>query len=172
MDKLKQFIHNNREGFDAEELPAGHITRFEKKLYNKRNIGKIYCLYALAVAASVAVLVMLTLPFYGSKHQKLPVASCTIANDIDNLQLYYTMQINEVVRQIEAFEPGKMTQAKELILQETARIQATNILFETAVVPTLPCNDQALYAMTQYYDTSLQSLSFMLRQMQQVRDIN
>lgn len=170
MDKLKQFINNNREAFDVEELPAGHELRFNEKLPNKQNSFRQYSLYVLATVASAALLIILIFPFLSNKHSKAPKDPCSTASDIKNLRLYYNIQMNEVIEQMEAFDPGNNKEAKRQLLEESARVMAASKLFEENVIPKLPCSEEALYAMTQHYSTSLQSLNFMLEQMEDTID--
>lgn len=167
MDKLKQFISDNREAFDRMELPKGHQLRFEQKLPHRRNSFRRYSLYALAAAASVAILIVFTLPFRGVERSMMQrTVTCHTAAEIDNLRLYYNMQMNEVIAQMEAFNPGENEVEKKQLLEESARVMEASKRFEEAVIPQLPCAQETLYAMTQHYTTSLQSLNFMLRQME------
>lgn len=167
MDRLKQFISDNREAFERMELSEGHELRFEQKLPHRRNPFRRYSLYALAAAASVALLIVFTLPFRGVERAAMErTVTCQTAAEIDNLRIYYNMQMNEIIAQMEAFNPEKNEVEKEQLLEESAKVMAASKYFEEAVIPQLPCAQETLYAMTQHYSTSLRSLNFMLRQME------
>lgn len=170
MDKLKQFINDNREAFDTDQLLPDHKIRFERMLPRTRNNAKLYSLYALAVAASVAILIVFTLPFMTLERPANEGVICQTAKDIENLSTYYNMQMNEIVEQIKAFNPGNMTLEKQQIVQEAARVMAISKQFENTVMPQLPCSDETLFAMNQYYGTSIQSLNFMLFQMKNIKE--
>lgn len=173
MDKLKQYIQNNREMFDQEELPVGHELRFMQKLSRKRNRVKLFACYALAVAASVAVLIMSVFPFSEKKDPlSSDLATVTMTTEISELQLYYNMQMREIVDRIESFNPGNGTLEKQQVLKEAKRVLAMSKLFEESVVPQLPSFDETLFAMTQYYGTSIRSLNFMLEQMEKIQSFN
>lgn len=45
-----------------------------------------------------------------------------------------------------------------------------NYMFEETILPTLPCSNDGLFAMTQHYSNSLEGLTLMLKQMEQVTD--
>ncbi|WP_158712950.1 hypothetical protein [Parabacteroides pacaensis] len=167
MDKLKQFINLHRETFDSEELPVGHELRFEKKLFRKRNPFRQYSLYALTTAACVAILIILILPFSDTRRMGKQSIECQTAIEINNLRLYYNMQMHEIIDQMEAINPGKNKAAQELLLEESARVMEASKQFEETVIPQLPCAQETIYAMSQHYNTSLQSLNFMLQQMEE-----
>lgn len=171
MDKLKQFIDNNREAFDKEDLPAGHELRFEKRLPRHRNPFRQYSLYALSIAASVAMLLLLAIPFRGIDRQAAGKdVKCQTVIEIENLRLYYNMQMNEVIARMEAVDMGGNLLVKKQLLEESARVIQASRQFEEIVMPQLPCAQETLYAMTQHYGTSLQSLNFMLEQMEDVTE--
>lgn len=167
MDKLKQYIQNNREEFDREELPPGHEYRFMQKLSRKKSRVREIAWYAAAFAASVVILLLMALPFSGEKNS-LPsgVTSEARTVQINELQLYYTMQMQDVIDRIEAFNPGSGMLEKQQVLKEAKRVLAMSELFGESVVPQLPVSDETLFAVTQYYGTSLNSLNFMLEQIQ------
>ena len=58
----------------------------------------------------------------------------------------------------------------EELLQESKRILTDNYMFEETILPTLPCSNDGLFAMTQHYSNSLEGLTLMLKQMEQVTD--
>lgn len=170
MDKLKQFVNDNREAFDTDQLLPDHKIRFERMLPHTRNNARLYSIYALVVAASVAVLTVLALPFMELKRPANENISCQTAKDIENLNTYYNIQMNEVLEQIKAFNPGSMTLEKQQIVQEATRVITASKQFEDVVMPQLPCLDETLFAMNQYYSTSIQSLNFMLLQMKNIQE--
>ena len=62
-------------------------------------------------------------------------------------------------------EPAQKTTA-----QTCKRILTDNYMFEETILPTLPCSNDGLFAMTQHYSNSLEGLTLMLKQMEQVTD--
>lgn len=174
MDKLKKFIDNNRETFEDELLPAGHLDRFEQKLpkpHKRRAL--VFSLSAFAVAVSIALLFLLQLP--GGTHipaspSQANTQVCETEEEIEELRLYYNMQMHDVLSQMEALYKQDRTPGAAELLRETKRVLTDNYMFEETILPTLPCSNDGLFAMNQHYSNSLESLSFMLKQMERVND--
>lgn len=171
MDKLKDFIDKNRDAFDNDMLPEGHLERFIPKLPHSKRSKQIR-LYSLvgAIAAAVAMLVLvLDIPTDSGWNNPAEIAvSETDDHELKELRLYYNMQMNSVLSQMETLYKTNNTPGTAELIKETKRVLADNYMFEETVLPTLPSSNIGLYAMTQHYNTSLESLSFMLRQMQNV----
>lgn len=87
-------------------------------------------------------------------------------DEIKELCLYYNMQMNQVLSQMQVLYKKEQTPGASDLLKESKRILTDNFMFEETVLPTLPSSNIGLYAMTQHYNTSLESLSIMLRQME------
>lgn len=174
MDKLKHFIDTNREAFDDDLLPAGHLERFEQKLPAPRKSRiKLYSLCAFAAAACIAFLLLVRLPGGTTLPPQQPAtsasAACETKQEIEELRLYYNMQMNEVISQMQVLYKRQQTPGAEELLKETKRVLTDNYLFEETVLPTLPCSDDGLCAMNQHYSTSLESLNIMLEQMEKMK---
>lgn len=180
MDKLKNFIDTHRDAFDDEMLPEGHFGRFSQKLPESRQSKrfKIYTLGACLAAACAALFFLLhapesdpvSIPLDHSLQASEKTQHCQQKTEIDELRLYYNMQMNDVMARMEILNREQRTPGAAGLLKETHKVLTDNYMFETTVLPTLPCSDIGLFAMTQHYSNSLQSLSFMLKQMEY--DIN
>ena len=155
MDKLKNFIDANRDAFEEDEiLPEGHFERFEQKLPKPRkNRAALYSLSGLPEPA-----------------QKTTAQTCETQEEIEELRLYYNMQMNDVLAQMKKLYKQDRTPGAEELLQESKRILTDNYMFEETILPTLPCSNDGLFAMTQHYSNSLEGLTLMLKQMEQVTD--
>jgi hypothetical protein len=166
MDKLKQFIASRKEEFDDVTLPEGHFERFECKLPSSRKRRPVW-LYGFCGLAAACIAILLFV--------RLPVD--TLTNDgendvceIEELQWYYTMQMNEVLACMDTLyrqdrAPGEG--AVQLALA-TWRILNDNNRFEEQILPALPCSEDGLLAMNRHYGGSLESLRFMLEQMEHI----
>lgn len=178
MDKLKDFIDNNREAFEDEWLPEGHFERFEQKLPTES--GKkhkrhylLWCSYA--AVAVVALLLLLQLPggsTMPNSEQKATAQASQAKEEIDELQIYYRMQINDLMAQMEHLYKQQQTPGATELLKETKKILQDNYMFEETVLPVLPHSNDGVFAMTQHYNGSLESLNFMLKQMERITNEN
>lgn len=175
MDKLKDFIEANPEMFNDETLPEGHLERFEQKLTStssSKHFGKkqLYMIGAFVIAACFALLLILRIP--GESISPAPLEqqsalSCP-KEEIKELRIYYNMQINDVMARVEAIYKQDETPETIELLQATKQILQDNYMFEQTILPTLPCSNNGIFAMTQHYNNSLEGLSFMLKQMEKV----
>ncbi|WP_165154562.1 hypothetical protein [Parabacteroides sp. ZJ-118] len=174
MDKLKNFIDANRDAFEEDEmLPEGHLERFEQKLPKPRKNRAALYSCAFAIAASIALLLLFRLPGgtdMPEPVQKTTAQACETQEEIEGLRLYYDMQMNEVLAQMKKLYKQDRTPGAEELLQESKRILTDNYMFEETILPTLPCSDDGLFAMTQHYSNSLGGLRLILKQMRQVTD--
>lgn len=176
MDRLKDFIDTNREAFEDELLPDGHFERFEQRLAApRRSRATLYSLYAFAAAACLAFLFLFRLP--APLHtQPGQVATsqpaCEVKEEIEELRLYYNMQMNDIILRMQAIYKQQQTSGTEELLEETKRVLTDNYMFEETILPTLPCSNDGLYAMNQHYCTSLESLNIMLKQMENMKTTN
>ena len=173
MDHLKQFITENREAFDEESLPDGHEMRFVQKINTNRSSKKRRLgMYTLLIAASVLLLMLIRFSFTVIPEEGSPAVSssqvCAMRHEIDGLQLYYTMQVNDVVLQMAAFAKCDLPGARDL-LNEMDLVLYDNAQFEKQVLPALPCSNTAIYAMSQHYNASLEALQLMLAQLEQMK---
>jgi len=170
MDKLKQFINDHREKFDDIELPKGHLERFEKKLPSHgRRRTLWYSIYGVAAAACIALLI-----FFKPSTDLFIEDDDPTANvcEIEELQLYYTMQINDVLAKIEAVYEKETSPKSTQLMQATKEVLNDSGQFEEKILPTLPCSEEGIYAMNQHYRNSLKSLQIMLEQMENDTDTN
>lgn len=174
MDKLKNFIEANREAFDNETLPEGHFERFEKRLPEKQqNRAKVYSLFAFIAAACIALVFLLRLPGGTPMPSQQPSLSqqpqkCTMKEEIDELRLYYNMQMNDIIVQMKKIYKLQNTPGTEELLEESKRILTDNYMFEETILPILPCSNDGLFAMNQHYSSSLKSLNIILDQMEKM----
>lgn len=168
MDKLKQFIDDHRDAFDDIELPQGHQQRFEEKLVARRKRRTLwYTVYGVAAAACIALLIL----FKPSTDLFIESDDAAVyACETDEVQLYYTMQINEVLAQIEkAYKNDGSDKSIELV-EASKQVMSDSNRFEEEVLPTLPCSEEGQYAMNQHYRNSLMSLQILLEQMEETTE--
>lgn len=171
MDKLKEYIDKNRLDFEDIELPVGHSGRFNEKLnkQKKRIMIQRFVLVA-AVAACLGILFVVQI-----QYQKTNASVCELSNEIKEVRMYYNMQFSATLAQMEELYKQNQTPGSLELMKQTQEVIAVNQDFETKILPTLPCSEEALYAMSQHYDASISGMNILLRQMQKAvkeEDIN
>lgn len=165
MDKLKQFIEDHRDEFDDIQLPEGHFERFEKKMRPPRRQQpfRLWFLTVAAVAACIAALFILRLPVESLMDES---AVC----EIEEVQLFYRMQMNNVLSRIEKIHETDQSQTTAKLLEVSREILIANEQFEEKILPELPCSEEGVFAMNQHYNNSISSLNTMLEQMERVAE--
>lgn len=140
--------------------------------------GLRYIAFVLLLrAACIALLFLFKLPGGTPLHtQPGQVATgqpiCEVKEEIEELRLYYNMQMSDIISQMQAMYKQQRIPGTEELLKETKRVLTDNYMFEETVLPTLPCSNAGLYAMNLHYSTSLESLNIMLKQMESMEDFN
>jgi hypothetical protein len=171
MDRLKDFIDTHREAFDDDFLPEGHLERFEEKLGRRKRTTLRFTLLAATVAAAVGLFIFLKTPSIIKDNLQHPTSSaytCEAEKEIEELRLYYNMQMYGVVVQIKDLYAAQRSPGSLELLEESEQVVYSTYNFEENILPSLPCSDDGLFAMTQHYSNSLKSLNFMLKQMEQI----
>jgi hypothetical protein len=158
MDRLKNFIDDNRERFDDIELPEGHRERFEQKLkaQNRKPIIR-YALWSIIAAACVSLFLLIDVQPQSAEEYDL----CDImSTEKQELILYYNMQMNNIISQLEAHN----NTASDERLAQAKTIQSECFHFEEEVVPDLPCTEKAIFAINQHYIRSIEGMTTILEQ--------
>lgn len=184
MDKLKDFIETNRADFDeAYPLPQGHEARFLRRLEEDfpastpRKVhltSSLYLLYAVTMAASVALLLLLRLSTAHTPEAIDPYLAEVqqIQTEMEELQFYYHMQMRTVREQMKELTERQPSPGVMAIWRESEQILADNHSFEQNELPQLPTESETLCALTQHYGSSLETLQFMLSKMEQMSETN
>lgn len=137
------------------------------------NRGRLVMLgISFAAAAAVAVLLLLRMPggteVPGSSAMHAETHGTQAKEEFEELRLYYTMQINDMMAQIENLYKEDQTPGGAELLKETKKVLHDNYMFEETVLPTLPRSNNGLFAISLHYNNSLESLSIMLREMERM----
>ena len=173
MEKLRQFIENHRDEFDDEPLLEGHWERFEQKLaaVEPQQPTKRVWLWAvvgLAAAAAVALLLWLQPMRIVTDTSDGMVQEdwLTMQQEFLETQGYYQMRMNDLTDRLDQLCKQKRTEEAEQLLQAAWQVRSDVKEFEHEVVPTLPCDEDGLYALAQTYSLGIGSLTFLLDRME------
>lgn len=111
MDNLKNFIEENRGGFENEQLLSGHKERFMKRLSATKSDPKIVFMpYWAKLAIASAIVIMLAIPVF-------------VNNRITKLESgeYYAQMLSEQSDRIEemasGLEPGEKLNVESTLRQ-------------------------------------------------------
>lgn len=168
MDKLKQFIEDHKDEFDQVELPEGHRMRFEEKLPTRKTRHTLwYSVYGVVAAACIALLIFFRPATDLFIEEDDPSANVC---EIEELQLYYTMQMNDVLARIDAIYAQDVSPGSSQLMSAIREVLDDSGRFEEKVLPSLPCSEEGIFAMNQHYKNSLMSLQIMLEQMENVKE--
>ena len=172
MDKLKNFIEINRDAFEDEMLPEGHINRFEQKLSRTASHKYLrYYFFAASIAATIATMLLIRLPL-NNEASVSQMRTITQINEtqqeIKELHTYYNMQLYNIISQMEELYNSENAQGTKELLMASKEILKDTKVFETTILPQLPASNERILALTQHYDNSLMGLSIMYKQMQSI----
>lgn len=165
MDKLKNFVEDNRPEFEAMELPDGHMDRFKAKLDRQR---RPLTRHKLFLAVSVAACLGLLFALYTQHDKQQAEEVCELSVEIGEVRMYYNMQMNATITKMEELYKQKQTEGTMELMKQTQNVIAANRDFEDKVLPSLPCSETALFAMSQHYDGSISGMNILLRKMEDV----
>lgn len=165
MDRLKNFIENNRPEFDEVELPEGHLERFKEKLERKRTpFIRRKLVWLVAAVACLGLLFTVAIQYQPEKENNV----CELNGEINEVRMYYNMQLAATISDMEELYKQKQAPGALELMQQTHEVIASNRDFEEKILPTLPCSEAALFAMNQHYDASIAGMHILLQQMQNV----
>ncbi len=170
MDKLKDFIDTNKSAFEEEALPEGHRLRFEKKMNTRRKKQLRWSLQiGLAAAASLALFFYWWFPGDLRQPAAGQMSECMLRREMQEVRLYYSMQIDETVLQMETLYRHQPVSGVKEIFQESKQVLAETKAFEKEIFPELPCSEKSMVAINQHYGSSLECLETMLEQMKALK---
>lgn len=170
MDRLKDYIQQNREALDEIPLPEGHLERFAARL-EKAETKKTVPLWRKLVplAAAVALFFCLSVPFW--MQQVSPDAYvCELHSEMGELHTYYRMQLEDHLMELETASKENPSEAVTHLLEAALQIEASCQQFDNQVLPTLPCSDEGIFAINQQYRNSLNSMQILCQQLNRVKD--
>jgi hypothetical protein len=158
MNRLEQYIRNNRSRFD-EEPAAGHFERLQQKM--NRKPGRTVALrWGVAVAASVAIVLSAgIIRQYAGKRDSM-TAMCENTGD---MKVCYLDKMNAVAGQIEELTRDFDQWNRQQVMTDVNNIiDAAGSGFENEIPEELP-DARAKEILADYYRQNLNSLEWIER---------
>lgn len=164
MDRLKDYIQQNREAFDEIPLPEGHLERFAARLEKEETQKTVPLWHKLVpLAAAVALFLCLSVPFWIQRETPDSYV-CELHSEMGELHTYYRMQLEDHLMELEAASKENPSEAVTHLLEAALQIEASCQQFDNQVLPTLPCSDEGIFAINQQYRNSLNSMQILCQQ--------
>lgn len=181
MSNLEDFIKQHRSEFEQDSLPEGHWERFNQRLdaamptevQPKKRRNLLFLWTVSAVAACIALFLIFS-PKTEENGETDPMIlqAMEISREFNEVQFYYTMQMEQILSEMEQIHQAENTEASLQLLSESKRIMQQNIHFEQEIAPHLPCSSDGLNTINLYYQCSLGSMEQMLARMKQLNSTN
>lgn len=172
MDKLKKYIETNRDLFETDELPKGSFDRFEKRLdkSKKKKYSLFWIMTSFSAAAILALLVLINIAENKPAPTRFEAESnqCSISKEIEELQIYYNMNMFDILSEMEKISKENSSEGVKTILKEGRKVAMDAKDFEVHVLPALPCSQLTLSVISQQYGANIESLNMMLEQMKEI----
>lgn len=169
MDKLKDFIADNRQAFEDLSLPEGHEERFREKLSRRKTRSIRRRAIWLAVAASIVGFLFV---FHTQWGKETGSDVCELSMEINEVRMYYNMQLMATVTKMEMLYKQDQSPGNLELLKQTQDVITSNLDFENRILPSLPCREETLFAMNQHYDASLAGMNILLDRMREQTETN
>ncbi|MDR1500422.1 MAG: hypothetical protein LBI58_05525 [Tannerellaceae bacterium] len=167
MDKLKDYIGNNREAFDRVTPPEGHLERFRERI-GLSGRTNIFTRTAIVAAAAILIVFFLRIGHEAGTGSDMPQYVCEAGDEIEELRLYYQMQIYDVETKIKELYAFRQAPGSLELMEETEQVIRATHDFEANIFPSLPCSEAGIFVITRQYGNSIGSLNLMLRQMKRI----
>lgn len=175
MKDLEKIVNENRLVFDSFEPDEGHFERFEQKLSQlHKSKNKTFTLGFMLKAAVITLLIVLSgLWIYDNTFTtpslKKGIALREISPEYSEVEMYYTKLINQKYNEINDFSFIDSKQKKMLMYE----LNEMDSIYENLKkdITLNPNDDRVINAMIQHYQLKVEVMNQILRQLQQVKNI-
>ena len=174
MEKLEQFIKENREMFNQTEPPEGHFERFESRLLKKRRKTRMRELYRISrVAAVVLLLITTSLLIYQQLSPKpsQPLSLGDLSQEMADVEFFFISQVNRMTQTIREYPTPDNEAIKAEMLRELENRDSVYTHLQKEMGE-FPGEERIVRAMIQYYQTKLLVVQRILTQLQNIESNN
>lgn len=170
MDKLRNYIRENKEVFNAAEPSMDHLKKFQRKLGKEK---KTFSMGILFKAAAIAILSVLS-GLWLYEHTMMMRANDGIAlgdlsPNLKEVEVHYTSLVEQKTNEINNYQFNDERQ-KEILMEEMERMDAIyqHLQEELKMHP----NDKRIInAMIQHYQLKVEVLNNILQQLREIQDV-
>jgi methyl-accepting chemotaxis protein len=161
MNKLEQYIHNNKSRFD-EEPPEFHFERLQQKI--NRKSGRIKALsWSISIAASIAIAFLAGMIGLRTHKQEEKMVLCENSTDMKSCYLnkmnVVAVQIKGLTEKLDLWDQQQVLNDVQNIINDTA-----NGDFESEIPEELPAK-KAKSILSDYYRQNLESLETIAKEL-------
>lgn len=168
-DNIEKLISENRDLFQNETMPSGHIKRFESKL-NKKNKTFFIPLSPWLAAAAVILVVLLIPLLRESKTEESKGVLSQVSDQYTEVEYYFTSSINNSIGQLDALiNSGIGSENDRLMVQEEMlelEERHQQLLLDLKVAPD---DERVIDAMIEVYRKKLELINAILNELQEVK---
>ena len=173
MNELEKIMENNREMFMEQEPSNGHLERFEKRLrkQNRKNKTIILITRVSKIAAVGILIIMSSMWAYNEFLQPGSIKLSDISSDYKDVEFYYTMQVNSKIEQISNCVITDSTNYEETMTKELTQLDSVYKQLQKDL-NTYPGDEKIIHSMILIYQTKLQVVSNILKQLKDFQKLN
>ncbi len=176
MKTLEDIINSNKDFFEDAEPSAGHLERFDKKLelLSKKNAPKRSIVPYLLRAAVVTLLVTLSSLYtwdHFIRRDNNKMALGEVSPQYKEVENYYIHQVNMIEGEIVDIDLKNNPEQKEVLFNEMKSMDSVYVSLQKEL-KTNPNDERIINAMIEHYQTKLDVMNYILKQLQTIRNEN
>jgi len=170
MDNLERIFKQHEEMFNQEEPSQEHLTNFLDKLNKEKKKERFFVLPLFLKVAAIAIFVALSGVFGYRLHvykiNKYGLGG--ISPEYNEVELYYTSNINTQIKLIENLEVYQPGQEHELLCKELQNMDKLYQQLKKEMMAN-PGDERLIQAMIKYYQAKSNILNKIIEQLYQVK---
>lgn len=176
MDKLEEYIMDNREEFDMAELPEGHFERFKQKLDAQSSKKRTPVMYIRYASAAAVIAVMLTLSvlyvndnWISPRQDKLP-SLADVSPEFAEAEAYFVSTINHQEQTIDELGQEGLEVEKQMFMKEVQDMDSVYTKLQKELKAN-PNDERVVNAMIKHYQMRIKVMTRIVNQLKQVKQI-
>lgn len=164
MDRLKEYIRNNREAFDSEAPSDNHTELFLARLNKSKKPKRSGRRIAFSFTASIAAAAVILLAIWKAPQ---PSAGCTMSDEEKEVSGYYTMRLEGKISEVERLALQGDERVRSEIDRGLAELQADTVSFFSELCGAGISEDEKVAIIIQHYRAKLNALDMTISSLEQ-----